>query len=587
MNNDIRSLVENERNKEQQQADDFSRKLVQKHWELPIPFEALPSSLPMFPIQCFPDWIAEFVEAVAEDTQTPGDMAAVIILGVLSIPCNKVYKIEGKPGWQEPMSLYCASIAKPGERKSAIMAHIAKPIYEYEAEINESLKSDIARNRTEKKILEDSLNKLQAIAAKDNSSLNMEAALSKAEELEQFKEIKPVRFVCDDVTTERLVGLLIDQGERMAITSSEGGIFGLMEGRYSEKANLDVFLKGHSGDPLRVDRVGRSSEGLSEPTLTMALTIQPNILTGLMRNETFRGRGLTARFLYSLPISKVGARNIECEPIPGYVKGIYWRNIRTMLEIQVPEKPYILRLSNEAYKLSIEFAKRLEPRLINDLEHIADWASKLHGAILRTAGILHAAEHIEHNPWEHEISLQTFSNAILIGEYFIEHAKAAFALMGADKNIEECKYVLRWIEKQEQPELKKRDILRGNRRFKKVEDLEPILKLLCEHDYLRECEQEQRQGPGRKPDTTYLVNPLFLNPTPTDIKDTKDRIELNEINSPLSPYSHKGGHELAWDAVIGNSPFSHISPHDTTSKITIEDIGKESKYKQDCPFIGQ
>jgi len=556
MKNEIMALVEKEREKEQQQAEERGQEMIDKYkqqeepWVQPIPFDVFTSNLPLFPTQCFPDWIAEHIKAVAEDTQTPEDMAAVVTLGILSIPCNKIYRIEGKPGWQEPLNLYCASIANPGERKSAIMAHTTRPIYEYEAQKNNSLKSDIARNQAEKKILTDTLIRLQTIAAKDGSAENMNAALSKAEELEQFEDIRPVRYVCDDVTTERLVGLLIDQGERMAVVSSEGGIFGLMEGRYSEKANLDVFLKAHAGDPLRVDRIGRSSEGLQEPALTMVLTIQPNVLAGLMQNVTFRGRGLTARFLYSVPTSKVGARNIECKPIPEYVKGVYYRNIKTMFDIEVPEKPYILKLSKEAFRLSIEFAKELEPRLVDDLEHIADWASKLHGAILRIAGILHIAENIDYRSWECEISDWTFNNAVMIGRYFLEHAKVAFAMMGADKSIEECKHVLRWIEKQEQLEITKTDILRGNRRIKKVEDLEPILKLLCEHDYIRECDRE-RAGAVKRYDKFYKINPHILSPINTDLRDLRD---LRKDCESVSPVNHVNHVELAWDEVIENGP---------------------------------
>jgi len=53
-------------------------------------------------------------------------------------------------------------------------------------------------------------------------------------------------------------------------------------------------------------------------------------------------------------------------------------------------------LSDEAEALSEQFYNALEPRLgkDGDLEHMADWAGKLHGAVLRIAGLLHAVEGI-------------------------------------------------------------------------------------------------------------------------------------------------------------------------------------------------
>ena len=46
----------------------------------------------------------------------------------------------------------------------------------------------------------------------------------------------PVRpqLVADDVTPEKLEVMLAEQGGRMAVLSSEGGVFGMMAGRYSD-----------------------------------------------------------------------------------------------------------------------------------------------------------------------------------------------------------------------------------------------------------------------------------------------------------------------------------------------------------------
>ncbi len=62
-----------------------------------------------------------------------------------------------------------------------------------------------------------------------------------------------------------------------------------------------------------------------------------------------------------------------------------------LLELSNAE-PEELKLSPEAYAVNATFANDLEPRLINDLEFIADFAGKLHGAILRIAGILHVVQ---------------------------------------------------------------------------------------------------------------------------------------------------------------------------------------------------
>uniref|UniRef100_UPI002FDB1932 DUF3987 domain-containing protein n=1 Tax=Muricomes intestini TaxID=1796634 RepID=UPI002FDB1932 len=87
----------------------------------------------------------------------------------------------------------------------------------------------------------------------------------------------------------------------MGIISAEGGIFGMMAGRYSSNINIDIFLKSYSGEYYSSARVGRGEIALKHPLLTMGLAVQPQVIADIMDNKDFRGRGLLARFLYSMP----------------------------------------------------------------------------------------------------------------------------------------------------------------------------------------------------------------------------------------------------------------------------------------------
>ena len=91
------------------------------------------------------------------------------------------------------------------------------------------------------------------------------------------------------------------QGGCITVCSAEGGVFDSMAGRYEKGANFDVYLKGHAGDMIVVDRIGRRTNSIPDPRLTMLLTIQPEVLSGLMENTTFRGRGA----LWAFPLCYV------------------------------------------------------------------------------------------------------------------------------------------------------------------------------------------------------------------------------------------------------------------------------------------
>lgn len=94
-------------------------------------------------------------------------------------------------------------------------------------------------------------------AITDQDFLSIQKQIDKIESTIPEIPVPPKIFV-DDVTSEALAEVLEHQDERIAILSDEGGIFSTMSGRYnSGTPNFDVYLKGHSGSPLRVNRKGR------------------------------------------------------------------------------------------------------------------------------------------------------------------------------------------------------------------------------------------------------------------------------------------------------------------------------------------
>jgi replicative DNA helicase len=151
------------------------------------------------------------------------------------------------------------------------------------------------RRRPSGKAAEHYLDHLQRDAAKehdpDKRKQLQEKAGAYAVELEAARIPVALRLLTDDCSPEKLASLLCEQGGRMAILSPEGDLFDMMAGRYSSNgaSNLGIYLKGHSGDPHRVDRIGRPSEHIPRPTITLGLTIQPSVLRKLTDRPQFKG----------------------------------------------------------------------------------------------------------------------------------------------------------------------------------------------------------------------------------------------------------------------------------------------------------
>ena len=489
------------------------KKQQESAWEKPIPFDAF--TLPAFSVDALPKEIADYVTALAESTQTPVDMAASSALPVLSVCMQGKYKVRAKADWCEPVNTFVLNVMEPSERKSAVESAMVRPINRYESEINKRIAAGIESSKMQGRILERRQKALEDQAAKGK---DVKAEMERiVQDIATHKELKPLRLFVDDVTTEKLTQILSDNDGRAAILSTEGGIFDTLAGIYTKSVNIDVVLKGYSGDCIKVDRIGRGSESITDPALTILLMAQPSVLSGLMRNDTFRGRGLTARFLYCVPASFVGSRKYRSVTVPDDITQAYERRIKNMLEDTYPEEPELITLSPEADEMIEAFAEELEPKLKEEYVDISDWAGKLVGNTHRIAGLLCRASIFRYpdyldDPDPLVIDAATMANAIRIARYFIEHARAAFSLMGADVTVKQSKYVLNAIKNAGLTAFSKRDVMRLCRSFKKADELQPVLDHLVDYGYVSVKEPEPYSGKGRPPAQTYTVNPwLFEN----------------------------------------------------------------------------
>lgn len=469
-----------------------------------MPLKPEKSQLPAFPVNCLPEPIREYVLAVAAHSQTAVDMAAVIALGTLAVCTQGKFLVQGTPGYFEPLSLYTVVIASPGERKSGVMRDMTQVLYQYEREFNEAREPAIRSCKQKREALQRKINGLERkLEQSSGHELEMELQDLK-NQLEDLPEVKPVRFFADDCSSEALTSLLANNNGRFAVISTEGGIFDIMAGRYNSKSNLDVWLKGHCGDAIRVDRLGREAEYIPHPALSAILTIQPSVLDDIMSNDAMNGRGLIARFLYACPQSTIGRRVFTAPPIPVEISTAYQRRIYERMDIQTVDSPFILNLSAKATAVISDYFQEHERFLAGEGQAISDWASKYIGSVLRIAGLLHVAEDSE----QREITAETMRWAIQIGEYFLAHSSYAYSMMGTDLTIKKAAFVLAKLRKNRVNSIKRSELLRMCRGkfFKKVEDIVPTLELLESHNYLR-LEEPMRTTPGRPPDWCVVVNP--------------------------------------------------------------------------------
>jgi hypothetical protein len=450
--------------------------------------------LPTFPSGMLATWQRQYVESLAVATQTPVDLPAMLVLAITAVAGARKAVIHIYEGYQEPLNIFGMVAQPPASRKTSVFREVTGPVEEYERELAIEARPVVAAARTQLEIDKKIIEELQRRASKAQDDAERatltEQARTLAEDVAARRMPEIPRLLADDATPECLSNRMAAQGGRIALLSPEGGVFEIIGGRYSSgknMANLAVYLKGHAGDQIRIDRMNRPPEFIDRPALTMGLAVQPDVVRGLAANPSFRGRGLLGRFLYAMPRSLVGRRVIDPPPVPAAVRDEYRARLRDLLALPAGTDhggepvEHVIGLSAGARSAWLEFAAWIEPELgeFGSLGHLSDWAGKLAGAVARIAGLLHLADLAgSQAPWSVPVPGETMTRAIAIGRYLIPHARAAFAEMGADPIQSDAKYLLEWIRRDGADGFTRRDAFEATKgHFRHVESMEPALEL--------------------------------------------------------------------------------------------------------------
>ncbi|WP_243373612.1 DUF3987 domain-containing protein [Geotalea sp. SG265] len=488
-------------------------------WDAPLLFGEIDT--PEIPAHLLPGYLGEFCQAVSDATQTPPGLAVMFALAAVAACLAKRFEVSpyGEE-YFEPVNVWTVTALDPGNRKTAVKTAITAPLTEWEQEEAARLRPDIKRIKHQREINQKAIDQIKARAAKaDTSAAGRDELLKEITEIEEDTpdELIAPRLWTDDTTPERLQSLLLDHGERMALLSDESGVFEVMGGLYSGgKANLNVFLQGHAGSSVRVDRQGRTVM-LHRPALTFGLTVQPDVIADLGKgNKTcFRGNGTLARFLYCLPKSRIGTRDVtQRVVIAKEVKEAYRAGIMNLLAIEPDldskgkEKARILILDTGALEAWHQFSQYIEDRQGPDGEFYSfqDWTSKLPGAALRIAGLFHV---VEHGAEVSTINAQTIERALDLCELLITHAQTAFETMGSEPAQNDAQIVLRWIIATGKPSFRQNEAIKSMRQFRTVDRLEKALKILTARNIISE---PFKRNSGGRPSVLYAVNPAILHP---------------------------------------------------------------------------
>ena len=474
-------------------------------WGDPEPLESTIYGEPMDPAALA---VAPILHAIATECavalQVPLETAAVLALAAVGGAASKRASLQLATGWIEPANLFALVLLESGARKSGLMSElVSNPLAAIE---RDNIRGTAARRAADADLAATLEKRKQSLIGKaaraDDPGVFADELRRTNEQLSKVPSAAEPRLVAGDVTMEQLSTLLVESGGRIVIADPEASVLGVASGRYSSgNFSADALLKGHAGDMIAVDRRDRR-EVVHRPALTLCLALQPGIWQGLLAaSPAARQSGLAARFLYATPSPTVGRRAIDPPPVREETRAA-WALLLRQLDDLSDGAEIILRLDDNARCIFLDFCAGLEPRLAPDadLGELADWASKLPGAVGRVALALHMARHGGQGVRQ-PIDGATMKAALSIGLCLLSHARAAMGLGDATEAL--ARRVVEQLRKSGGTAARE-EIRRTT--HARAEDLDDAVLHLVEKHVAR----ARTETTGGRPRTTLVLNPALL-----------------------------------------------------------------------------
>jgi hypothetical protein len=470
-----------------------------------IPFTG--AKVPPFPVDVLPAWLARYVEAVATHLQVPADGPALIALATIAAAGTRRIRVRRlADDYEQPLNLYLLGLGEPGERKSQIVAEVVRPLREHEAREADRLHDQIALEAQRRLLDEDRMKVIRRTLAGGKVKGDPQALRAELDRLTLELAKPPLRaprLVTSAPTQGALEQLLADNGERMAILGAEGGVFGIVAGRFSGNGkappDMDILLGAWSGDAGDSDRVTRPGTRLKAPALTIGLFVQPQVFREMSDIYGADEKGLTSRFLIALVESRAHTQEYFGRPMDRDRGEAWARQVRALLDgLPAAPEERIITLPSEILAPAKAFHDEVTPMMADggplSLPSLRAFGSKLRGQLERLIGVLHVAEHGVQAP-DIPCTEDTAARAARLARYFLAHGMAARSEIAVDPVLLRAQRLVARLVYQGTKTFTRRDVQMNRCAGRKPEEVDQVLRELVQRGYLKQGRTE-RSTPG-------------------------------------------------------------------------------------------
>ncbi len=394
-------------------------------WPAPIPLEVdIPR--PRWPEGVLPRWIDDQTRNVAGAVQCDPALAASAALGALSVISLGRAAVEKGPQNLQHTALYLVTIAEVSAGKSGSQKLMHQPLHRFEQECIDQQSTETAKAASRRKIAEKSATRAEDVAAATGNPDDITKAIEARVAVDTIETPHEGRLVTTDITPEKVATAMTANAERIAVVTDEPDV--LQIDRYGDRKrgrNLAIFLKSWSGETAIVDRQNAPTIRLTRPLMTFVVASQPEPWREITADAELRNRGFVQRFMADEPPpSPQRDHDIDRNVLDQTVHSTYTdRMLALARRLRSFPGGITLRLDPEAKAAWRAWANGIEARTVfgGELESEKGWISKMLDSVIRTAGLLHLADHYDTVPIPETISADVLRRATVVGDYWLAH----------------------------------------------------------------------------------------------------------------------------------------------------------------------
>lgn len=386
-------------------------------------------SITPFPVNCLPDPSRSMATAISESVNVHINLPATAVLGVCSAAIAKGLYVQSGPDQCLRANLYILAAAASGTGKTEGSKPALQPFWMHEAnklnfyrEVTQpELGAEERRLKRRLRYLEDVLAKGKKSTFSDKDSLRKEHD-DGIRRLCQIKDglIAPC-MAMEDVTQEEAAIVLANNGEKVFSFSSEASkAIANLEGLYNRMQVPDenLLVKGYSGDPHIVHRVGRPDIHLVSPCIALLWYLQPDLLERLLGNSRLRVGGFFARLLICDTQLQPTEIPETFKPIPPGVRQDYNRLIEDLLaNYWGGETEQEITVEAQVREMIRAYHNEHVPDRKSSLADVNSFVARWHEQAFKLAITLHAVRYGS-QAHTHALDSKTMADAITIHRWF-------------------------------------------------------------------------------------------------------------------------------------------------------------------------